>query len=80
VADVVSYLKAVGLDKDLRPVAEQMLPLIRHHGNLRVLDDAVEEARAEADADDGALTARLVHEAVCDLCKMPRPGREEDQK
>jgi len=76
VADVTAYLAAAaGVQRDGKSVAEEMLPLVRANGNLRVLEDAVEEARIEAD--DKPITARMVHDALCDLCRQPRPESKE---
>jgi hypothetical protein len=73
--DVEVFLAAAaGIQKDAKAVAEEMLPLVRGNGNLRVLADAIEEARDEAD--DKPITARMVHEALCCLCK----ARPEERK
>lgn len=73
--DVSAYLRAAaGLDRDIKAVAEEMLPLVRRHGNLRVLEDSVDEARTISDEEDKPLTAQLVHLALGDLCKQNRVG------
>jgi len=68
--DVSAYLKA-SLDSttDLKTVSEDMLPLIRKHENLSILEDAIIEARNESEATDAALTPALVHQALRALCK-----------
>ena len=77
-ADIVEYLRAAaGLQKDGRTVAEEMLPLVRANGNLRVLEDAIESARIEVGDKD--LTARAVHDALCDLCRQVRPEPQQDK-
>jgi hypothetical protein len=69
VEDIAVYLKkAAGLNGQAKAIAEKILIPIRDNGNLRVLADAVEEARAIAEDREEDLSGPHILEAVEALC------------
>lgn len=51
-----------------RALGERIAPLVRQNGNLRVLADAVETARLNADVANRDVDADLIEAAVIELC------------
>ena len=70
-ADVTAYLLAAAdLKKDVAAAcARNITTAVRCAGNLRVLADAVELARLNADESGDELTAELIEGAIAALCK-----------
>lgn len=58
-----------------RALGERIAPLARQNGNLRVLADAIETARLNADLNNTEIDADLVDAAVAELC--PKRGGEK---
>jgi energy-coupling factor transporter ATP-binding protein EcfA2 len=77
-ADIAVYLQhAAGLEPDAaRATARNLLAAIRQNGNLRVLADAVELARLNAEGNDADLTPEYIEASVLELCKK---SDQEDQ-
>lgn len=71
--DVETYLHcATELAGECRLLAERILPDVRRGGNLRILADAVELARMNADEGDGEVDAELIESAVRELMPAER--------
>lgn len=67
--DVEVYLKAtVGGNGECAHIAKSITPTIRKHGNLRVLDGALELARMNAEETGELLEPAMVQAAVHELC------------
>jgi hypothetical protein len=67
--DVITYLRrAGGLRGELAVVAREMLPLLRKNYNLRLLDDAIAEARQRAETAEQDLDAAAVLGVVREMC------------
>jgi hypothetical protein len=67
---ITVYLKnAAGFD-DPGELAAKILPVVRANGNLRVLCDAVEEARIQSEATEEPLTEELIIARLNRLCPM----------
>jgi hypothetical protein len=67
--DPAKYMRhAAGLDKsDAGALARKIGAGIRANGNLRLLADAVDRARADADEKDEAVSPEAIERAVCEL-------------
>jgi DNA transposition AAA+ family ATPase len=72
--DVAEYLKAALNGESWATVAHEIAAAVRRNYNLRLLADAVDAARNQADDDDSAVTAELVIEHVRELTKDPAPA------
>jgi len=72
-ADVVAYLSAAGVKGDLDVGAGRMHKDVQDNGNLRVLADAVTDAKLSADEDDYTLDTALVEKALTALCPPVTP-------
>lgn len=73
--DVSAYLESAGAcNGAAATVAERILPLVRRGGNYRVLADALESARIQADEADTEMDGAAVEEAVAAL--VPGGGKE----
>jgi hypothetical protein len=71
--DVEKYLElSTGLNGECRLLAEQILPEVKRGGNLRLLADAVELAKMNADETGEEIDAELVQAAVRELCPTDR--------
>lgn len=71
VPDVVEFLvKAGGFSRgvDVTSLADQIAPMVSRNGNISLLSDALEEARAEADHRGETLTLELFAAALRGLC------------
>lgn len=76
--DIVIYLKKVAkLDVEANEVANQILPMVRTNGNLRLLADAVEMAQIQADGANEPLDAFLIVEQVKILCPATKEGGQK---
>ncbi|HTI72297.1 MAG TPA: hypothetical protein VMF06_20150 [Candidatus Limnocylindria bacterium] len=80
--DIIAYLQCKGQIKasaeDLSPIAEQMVSNVRRNGNFRVLDDAILDAQAEADARQIELTAGMVNASLNMMCRVFGPNGGKD--
>lgn len=66
--DVEKYLEAAtGLNGECRHLAEKILPAVRRGGNLRLLADAIELARTNADENGEDLSTELIEDSVNEL-------------
>jgi hypothetical protein len=75
--DIEKYLRAAaGLDGDAKQCAAAILADARRMGNLRLVADAVELARDNAEENDETVDAELVIEAVRALA----PREQEKEK
>lgn len=75
VADVEAFLREAGVGgtpADLRHAAGTLAPLLRRHGNLRPLIDALELARDNTEDEGAELTPDVVATAVSQLCPEGR--------
>lgn len=71
--DVATFLRlTMGGNGECQVLAEHITPLIRRHGNLRALADAIELARMNADNDDKEIDSDLVEASIHELCPMDR--------
>lgn len=78
-ADVQTYLRRVaGLRGEIAVVAREMLPLLRKNYNLRLLDDAISEAKLRADNSDEDLTAAGVLRVVREMCGAAADTKEAE--
>lgn len=76
-ADVQTYLRRIGgLRGEVVVVAREMLSLLRKNYNLRLLDDAISEARLRADNADEDLTASMVLRVVREMCGAVTEAKE----
>ncbi len=67
--DVVIFLqKAAGINGESEGIAAQILPLVRTNGNLRLLADAIEEAKLQAEITEKPLDGRIIVAQVHALC------------
>jgi hypothetical protein len=79
--DVALYLRrAAGLDGDAQRTARQITALIRNHGNLRLLVDAVESARIVAEDQGGEMTGEDIAAEVRALCGLKETAAAETQE
>jgi DNA transposition AAA+ family ATPase len=68
--DAACYLRrAAGLDGDAARTAKAVLPLLKRHGNLRLLADAVENVAIECDEAGEEIAGRDIEEEVRKLCR-----------
>ena len=75
VPDVTAYLKgAIGGNGDCKVVAERITPTLVRNGNFRLLADAVELARINADEDGEDLSADMVADAIEVICPKENQG------
>jgi hypothetical protein len=71
-ADIAAYLgNVIGDVGECRILAGRIRDTICRNGNLRLLADAVDTARMNADEDGVDITAELVELAVADMCPTP---------
>ena len=75
--DVAEYMRAAGFPlQQAKPFARRVLPALHRSGNLRVLADAVKNARIMADYNDAKLNLELVQDQVEALSpSLPSVGR-----
>ena len=71
--DISAYMKAAGVRGDCATVSQNITPLVRNNGNLRILADAVSLAKINAEEKDETADAELVEAAIRALC--PKEGR-----
>lgn len=69
--DVEAWAKCVELEMPKTKVQE-IMPLVRKHGNYSLLTDALERARFLASEDDEEVTAKGLCEQVGELCREPK--------
>jgi hypothetical protein len=73
--DVRVFLAAHGIpSSQAGALAEEILPAIRANGNLRLLADALDDARAEADCEGFELKPDNIRSAVQSLCPVKKEG------
>ncbi len=79
VEDVTAYLQAAaGFNGDARAIADQILPILRGHYNLRLLDDAIAEARFKADEENCELDGALIVKSIEELVGKLTPDNKKD--
>lgn len=75
VGDLEVFLReAAGLNGEARAAAVQILPDVRKHGNLRLVADALDLCRANAEKQDREIDAAMVIAAVEALCPVRKGG------
>lgn len=80
--DVFAFLVASGLARngELKTLAQDLAPILRHNYNLSTLSDAVDDARDRAEDLEEPLSLGMVRDAVLALCSTAQDRRAAEEK